>query len=399
MPIAQPNDETASALVPDPTIPGRASHHYLELDGLRGIAIILVLLFHAFLELKWDSPAISAVAKVPTAGWVGVDVFFVLSGFLITGILLDTKSNFAYFRNFYARRALRIFPVYYLVMATVFLVLPLFGLFTTDGLRLIQSRQLWLWSHLTNLGFVYHRKVWASSDWLDLTHLWSLAVEEQFYLFWPVIVYFLPNRGLKIACAGCIAISFLLRFSLWQLGMRNGALYFPTPCRLDGLAIGALVAILSRDTGGLVRLSGMARWAAGAAIAGLGVLILARGGLSFADKPTVVFGPLLVSLLAASAISSVTGPTPATWLVSVLRNDFLRMSGKYSYGLYLFHGLLLKPLVILMPPDGLSKLGNLGFICVFALSSYGAAFASWHLFEKHWLKLKTSFDYRPQRVS
>jgi len=114
MPIAQPNDETASALVPDPTIPGRASHHYLELDGLRGIAIILVLLFHAFLELKWDSPAISAVAKVPTAGWVGVDVFFVLSGFLITGILLDTKSNFAYFRNFYARRALRIFPVYYL---------------------------------------------------------------------------------------------------------------------------------------------------------------------------------------------------------------------------------------------------------------------------------------------
>ena len=393
-------DETSSALVPDPTIPGASSRHVPALDGLRGVAILGVVLFHGSLMLRWHQPVNAWLAAWPLIGWLGVDVFFVLSGFLITGILLDTRSGPRYFVNFYARRILRIMPVYYLLLAFVFVVLPRLVPFESEGLRIIQARQAWLWTHLTNLGFVYHRKVWALADWLDLTHLWSLAVEEQFYLVWPLVVYLLAPRRLRIVCLCCVVGSLALRVALWQMGQRPGAIYFPTPCRLDGLALGALVAIAVRE-GGAARLAPVARRGGWLALGLLVGLAIWRGGLSFADRPAVVFGVTAASILAACVVAQVADPASGSPWARILRHPFLRVMGKYSYGMYLFHNLLFVPLEWLAPAASLQAVvgselaGNLLFLLLFGAACFGAAFLSWHGYEKHWLAFKTWFDYRP----
>jgi len=398
-------DEALSALVPDPTIPGVASRHVPALDGLRGLAILGVMLFHCAIMLRWEHPASAWLAGWPRVGWLGVDVFFVLSGFLITGILLDTRGGPRYFLNFYARRILRIMPVYYLMLAVVFFVLPRFVPFESEGLRTIQARQAWLWTHLTNLGWVYHRKVWAFADWLDLTHLWSLAVEEQFYLVWPLVVSALGPRRLRVACLACIAGSLCLRVALWLADQRPGAIYFPTPCRLDGLALGGLVAIAVREGGDAVRQLVLARrgvWLALGLLAGLAVW---RGGLEFTDRPAVVFGVSAVGLLTACVVAQVADPSRRSPWSRCLEHPLLRTAGKYSYGMYLFHSLLLGPVERLVPAASLqaavgSELGgNLLFMAAFVAACFGVAFVSWHAYEKHWLAFKTWFDYRPRQSS
>ncbi len=395
-------DETQSPLIPDPGIPGRASRHNPALDGMRGVAILLVLLFHGFLSVAWKIPSNVSFAMWPNIGWLGVDIFFVLSGFLITGILLDTRNSPRHFRNFYARRFLRIIPVYYLFLAVIFLVLPLFGMFNTEGLKVIQHRQAWLWTHLTNIGFVYYHKVWVQADWLDLNHLWSLAIEEQFYVLWPLLVYFLNRRWLKVTCLAFIVLSTALRFTLWQMGQPVGALYFPTPCRLDGLAMGSLVAVLVREKGGSAALIAPARVLCAMAFILLISLGLLRGGIMLADKPTVVFGVSLASLLTASLIVIINQPRPGRLLVRALNNSFLRATGKFSYGLYLFHNPLIAPIQKLIPSTSIVKavgselFGNVIFIGIYIAASYALALLSWYAYERHWLKLKTRFDYRSE---
>jgi peptidoglycan/LPS O-acetylase OafA/YrhL len=403
--LPQKENETESPLVPVPTIPRRPKRHYPALDGLRGVAILGVMLFHGFLGLKWDLPLNAKLAALPQIGWLGVDIFFVLSGFLITGILLDTRDSPAHFRNFYARRSLRIIPVYYLLLVIVFLILPWFIPFDTPGLQTIQHRQAWFWTYLTNISFVFYRKLWVQSDWLDLNHLWSLAVEEQFYLFWPMVVYFLNRRWLKRACVACVVMSLALRIVLWKMGQGTGSMYFPTPCRLDGLAIGSLVAILIRDKGGFAAIFNPARIGTVIAAAMLVSLGFLRGGIVFTDKPTVVFGITIVNLLAACVVVMITAPWSSDPLRVLLNNRFLRMSGKYSYGLYLFHDVLRMPLGLLIPANRIVKavgselLGNLIFVGVFVALSYAVALLSWHAYEKQWLKLKTRFDIAPGSVS
>jgi len=395
------SDSVEAVAVPSvsrPTIPRESRQHYPALDGMRGVAILGVLLFHAFLGLKWDVPFNISLTRWPMMGWGGVDIFFVLSGFLITGILLDTRASPAHFRNFYSRRFLRIIPIYYLVLTVIFLVLPWFVAFDTDGLKTIQHRQGWLWTHLTNLSFVYYQKVWCKAGWLDLSHLWSLAVEEQFYLVWPIVVYFLSRRSLKLTCLACVLASLTLRIVLWQTGQRNGAMYFPTPCRLDGLAMGAFVAVLVRENRGVAAIIGSARVVGWTALAMLVGLIILRGGFVFTDKPAVVFGITMVNLISASVIVLIAEPRRGSPLSAVLNSSFLRTIGKYSYGMYLFHCLLQPPLEILISPSniisavGSELLGNLIFVAIFCLVTYAVAFLSWHAYEKHWLKLKKRFE-------
>ena len=152
--------------------------YYPALDVLRGIAIILVFFYHTFHFIPFFE-----------FGWMGVDLFFVLSGFLITDLLLVTQKNKNFFRNFYIRRFLRIFPLYYLVL-TVFLVLsPYF--FSQQNLNeytYYNQNQFWFWAQLQNWLFV--TKGLGNSPYLS--HLWSLAIEEQFYLFWPLLVKKFP---------------------------------------------------------------------------------------------------------------------------------------------------------------------------------------------------------------
>jgi peptidoglycan/LPS O-acetylase OafA/YrhL len=184
--------------------PARGRHpcgHIPALDGIRGIAIIAVMVFHFFLfgglspQNKIDG-IFYAVAKM---GWAGVDLFFVLSGFLITGILHDSRGNDGFFRIFYARRFFRIFPLYYGALVLFLVVLPLSGA-AWKALETGPKEQFWLWAYVTNI------RIALDNDWgrvpKALIHFWSLAVEEQFYLAWPFLVYFASRRVVLRLCAG-----------------------------------------------------------------------------------------------------------------------------------------------------------------------------------------------------
>ena len=139
-----------------------------------------------------------AIQRLTGAGWVGVDLFFVLSGFLITSILYEAKQSDGYFKNFYMRRVLRIFPLYYGVLFVAFAVVPLFHPYQTGFYKTISHNQIFLWTYLQN----YVQLPWEG--WAGFTHFWSLAVEEQFYLVWPAVVFLLNRRALMGVSIGMV---------------------------------------------------------------------------------------------------------------------------------------------------------------------------------------------------
>src|SRR5262245_4715813 len=140
-------------------------------------------------------------------GWVGVDLFFVLSGFLITGILFDAKEKERYFRNFYVRRALRIFPLYYAVLALTLLVVPWLTPNLAPDFQPATSAQAWLWLYAANVLQAYEGS-WCLGP---LNHFWSLAIEEHFYLAWPAVIYLASRRMAMRLCGGLFAASILAR--------------------------------------------------------------------------------------------------------------------------------------------------------------------------------------------
>src|SRR5262249_17527292 len=155
--------------------------------------------------------------------WVGVNVFFVLSGFLITGILLDTKHEPHYFKFFYMRRVLRIFPLYYGTLIAIFFVLPALKM----APFISASQQFWYWTYLGNWGKGRNLNVGS------LGYFWSLGVEEQFYLVWPLVIYVLPRRSVSAWCCAAIAASFSYRSALFFLHHPVREAYFGTPARVE----------------------------------------------------------------------------------------------------------------------------------------------------------------------
>ena len=170
-------------------------------------------------------------------GWVGVQLFFVLSGYLITGILLDTKTRQGYWRAFLGRRVLRIFPLYYAVLLAAFVIAPLVAGVPTPG----HEHQVWLWTYLYNWAEPLGRGV----DWLP--HFWSLAVEEQFYLVWPLVVLAMSERALWRVCVMLILAAVAARTGLRLATQGTMGAYMFTICRIDALALGAIAAIAIRD--------------------------------------------------------------------------------------------------------------------------------------------------------
>lgn len=202
-----------------------------RLDGLRGVAILAVLLRHFGLSYPADTPIDQAVSTLFLFGWSGVDLFFVLSGFLISGILIETRHATNYFASFWARRALRIVPVYFAFLTLWFLVLPQVA--PRLGLHANFGEEHWLpyWTWTANLfGGVP-----------QLGHLWSLSVEEQFYLAWPVVVWLLSNRSVARLCIVLAVVCPAIRVLLLSVPLEPS---WPWEIfkRADSLALGALVA-------------------------------------------------------------------------------------------------------------------------------------------------------------
>src|SRR6185312_12498830 len=201
-----------------------------QLDGLRAIAISMVLVSHF-----WTYPAnTTALNRLFSSGWLGVDLFFVLSGYLITSILLRTRDSATYFRTFYMRRILRIFPPYYLLLLIVLVLLPLARPLGGE----LAAEQWTFWLFLGNF-FLAHG--WQMLR-IDLT--WSLAIEEQFYLVWPALVRYCNRIG-PVCIAICIGLP-IVRIALWESGVGWMWLHLMMPLRADSFAWGALVALYPR---------------------------------------------------------------------------------------------------------------------------------------------------------
>jgi len=185
------------------------------LDGVRGLAILMVMLHH----FTPDHGA--GILSVLHLGWVGVDLFFVLSGFLITGILFDAKGSANYFQNFYARRGLRIFPLYYGILLLILFALPLLqwlDVIHVPGLDQVRVWQPWLWLHSSNLLLAWKGQWMLDSGVIRMNHFWSLAVEEHFYLVWPVVVALFDRKSLMKIAAGVIIAALSLRAAFLPSG-------------------------------------------------------------------------------------------------------------------------------------------------------------------------------------
>jgi peptidoglycan/LPS O-acetylase OafA/YrhL len=321
-------------------------------------------------------------------GWIGVQLFFVLSGFLITGILLDTQRAENYLSGFYARRLLRIFPLYYGVLCFAFLVLPLFGPLPAT-LQHDRAHQLWLWTYLSNWTSPYPAGSRA------FPHFWSLAVEEQFYLVWPFLMRRRTPRE-------CVQLSLLLavaslaaRVVMLLAKMPTGAIYTFTITRMDALVLGAAAAGAVRIPG-LVTARMQPRLWLGALVVGIvgafissGYSIESAGGASIGYSFLAVSFTLLV-LAAARADALPSGRAYG------LRSQPLRILGKYSYGMYVFqkplHDFVGKPLLRHFQLDASHSVPVAAiYIISGILVTLAAAFCSYQLFERRFLKLKNRF--------
>jgi peptidoglycan/LPS O-acetylase OafA/YrhL len=309
--------------------------HMPALDGVRGLAILMVLVVHFIAGTQATNPFEAAVNRVAGFGMFGVDLFFVLSGFLITGILLDSKrpgGYLAYFRNFYMRRSLRIFPLYYGVLFCLFAVAPLVPFLRGPELESLHRDQLWAWFYLVNV-FIWRNGAYGL-PYID--HFWSLAVEEHFYFFWPLIVWLCPRRALVRVSLLVALASFVARALLAPHANPIG-LYVLTPFRLDSLCLGGLLAACARGPGGIAALGRAVRPMTGIALV---VLIgsytfnhFSRAGWAELHELRsstfeVLFGALVVQALVASR-DSLFG--------RFFNASAMRFLGKYSYGLYVFH--------------------------------------------------------------
>lgn len=382
-----------------------SSLHIPALDGLRGTAILAVLLFKSCEGFQPSTWAGKAVGQLFGCGWAGVDLFFVLSGFLISGILLDTKGLSHYFRNFYARRTLRVFPLYYGVLFVTFVVLGRWIPINDPAAAKIVHHQSWLWTYQTNLAFLVKRSVFFDSGWLRFNHFWSLAIEEQFYLVWPLLIFLLSRRKLAVACWLLVGGALFMRVALFFAHQPRGAMFYPTLCRTDSLSMGALLAIAIRSRLGAGGLQPIARKAA--AVSGLALIAIWiwRRQLDVNNITTLTFGFTLLAVFAASILVLALNPSPEHPWVKLMENRTLRLLGKYSYAMYVLHMLVItaldRHLTInwFVAHSRFEALGMVLHAAVFCLATVAVGFLSWHLYEKHFIRAKRFFPDRAPMAS
>jgi peptidoglycan/LPS O-acetylase OafA/YrhL len=377
-----------------PHLPGPGSH-IPALDGIRGLAVLMVMVCHFAIAGLPETWVGSVVHRIVDFGGAGVDLFFVLSGFLITGILYDARNQPHYFRNYYMRRALRIFPLYYGFLIFFFFVVPRIRPFT-PAMEKVAERQEWLWIYGTNLIMAYEGRWIYDVDWLKLGHFWTLAIEEQFYMVWPFLVFFLSRNALIRVCAGLIVTALLLRTGLVMYGARSVTIGLFTLCRFDSLAIGALAAILIRGhQEALFRAARIATPLVGSAMLMMAVW---RGRWSAGDPMVQTVGNSMLAFFFVGLLLMAIEPYHGNRIGQWFSQRWLMWFGTYSYALYVFHVPLMPLFERVMPVAWLSAtlhsayLGVLTYTVAAIAGSSLAAYGSWHLYEKHFLKLKKHFS-------
>ena len=366
--------------------------YYPSFDGLRGIAILAVFLRHYAVDL-FSYPWLDGL-------WCGVDLFFVLSGFLITGILFDTLGEPNYFRNFYIRRALRIFPIYY----GFFLVLLLAWIFLHQ-----RGASKFVWTYAFYLGnllypFIDTSKHYATvfpfhlfgrSGYVSVGYFWSLCVEEQFYLVWPLLVYSVRSRTrlMHLALAGIIGtllLRILLLNTLPQSMLSKALLFASTYTRADSLLVGAWCALWLR--GAMLSRMQLRRlcYLVGVpslAVLGVGVALTTQRWPHNYDNPFIAtVGFTLIAVTAAALL--LLSLDEHSWIHAITRLRGLMALGIVSYGFYILQGIpegMLSPRLRLWHPSALVALAAL--VALF-LAMVVAAQLSFRFYEQPFLRLK-----------
>ena len=376
-----------------------SSSYVRELDGVRGLAILLVL-FHHFLTFP-EGPFSETLNFIGRLGWTGVDLFFVLSGFLISRILIDSRNKPRhYFKNFYFRRALRIFPVYYAYIFVYYLVVVKFGLGALEPSRMAEAEQAlpWLLFYGTNL-FIAMKGTFIVAS---LNALWTLAIEEHFYLVWPFIVKVLDTKKLFLACLLVIGLAVATRFIFLTNNVSGFIIHTFTICRIDDFAIGAIGAILINTS----YLQYVKKYLNSAFYVSL--LTLFSGCLFFktveAGSPWfqsvgyTVLGFFFLTFILKTLILDIDSN-----LRRFFRLNWLCGLGKYSYAIYIFQMPVLVAIKRIFPTTSLG-LKIQDPYTLFLISSISAliitivlSVLSYHLYEKWFLKLKVFFEPEPQR--
>ena len=388
MPIlGKPGVTTTSSTAPDPK-----GLWYPGLDGVRAVAVTLVFGVHYL--------------RNGNIGWTGVPVFFVLSGFLITGVLYDNRNEENRFRNFYIRRTLRIFPLFYFVWFCILIG----GLFLHEQWQPIHV----LWpTYLGNYarflaGTIAVDHIYTSVPWypIEIGHFWSLAVEEQFYLLWPLVVFKVSDRRALIRiCAAAIVIVLLLRVIL-LVALPHSFLeldfyYRMTFLQADAFLCGGLLALLMRGTAEprLLRLG--PRLFLGTFAVFLAAVVLNGAGHSLSkvvpSNPWVsAYGFTFVDFVAGSLI--LCALNRRSLIYRILTLSPLRIIGKYSYGFYVYHVLLLPLRIFHLRPSQSTPLALL-FLFGDFLVILGVSAISFHCLEMPFLRLKGRFTVRHKALS
>lgn len=367
--------------------------HVPVLDGVRGLAILLVVALHVATGMSEPTARFDWwVWQFSMAGWTGVELFFVLSGFLITGILSDSKEAPNYFKSFYGRRVLRIFPLYY-----AFLIVMLIVWSQRRPEAPFGESAWWHFAYLQN-----YLKEDSGIRALGVT--WSLAIEEQFYMVWPMLVYLLSRKAMIRLCVAIVLLSPVLRAVLyyqvdpwWMIGS-----YAVTPTHLDGLTVGALIALVVRTPGGMERLGRWLRITLPVGVIGTLACMAAAGDARPRIMPTGLIGMSFFALMFGSLLLLAIRAEPGSILHRIFASRFLRVWGKYSYAVYLLHIPAISVARNFVAPALWSKpryptlLGSeipalLAQNVIVAAISLGFAWLSWHLLERHFLALKDRF--------
>jgi peptidoglycan/LPS O-acetylase OafA/YrhL len=371
--------------------------HLPVLDGVRGLAVLMVLLLHFVGNMEPATWAERAIVLVTGYGAYGVELFFVLSGFLITGILYDARTKPHYFRNFYMRRLLRIFPLYYGVLALLFWVAPLLPPLKGPTLDFLVDRQAWAWLYAVNFYIAKHGE-WSLS-YLD--HFWSLSIEEHFYFVWPLVVFLLARRP-RVLIAASLAASLgamLARFVGSAMGLSWWTMYVFTPFRLDGLALGAFLAVTARQPGGLDRLV-RALPRVVAVVGGLLAITFVWTRLVTREGLTLVLpvrASLILMLLACLLVWALIAPE-RSFTSRFFRGRSITFLGTYSYGVYVYHHFISYYLTTHRTEHELARwLGSHGAAVALqatlgSAASLALAYVSYEAYEKRFLGLKRIFE-------
>jgi peptidoglycan/LPS O-acetylase OafA/YrhL len=370
-PVVQSPSSSPPAAPPRPVAPPAANDapawlaggHIPSLDGLRALSIVLVLAAHAGLTIVPDRTG--PFAWVPTLGGLGVDTFFVISGFLITLLLVRERERYGTvsLRAFYIRRGFRILPAYVVFLAGL-------GLLSAAGTAVLTGRD-WFGALTYTVNFLPH------TSW-PVGHIWSLSVEEHFYLLWPLVLWLLPPRQAGVLAGVCVVGAPLVRLAITRLAPGTLDVDYCTPARLDTIAVGCLLALIAADPAGrrlLPRLSG--RRAAVAAVLLAGAVLVSRFVLARSATYQLLFHRTAVAACLAgivwAGVSCPRGPlgrildaAPLVWL------------GRLSYSVYLWQQPFINP-------------RSDAWVCQWPVNlvlALAVALASYYLVERPFLRLR-----------